>query len=363
MKNLKYILVGFVALFFFACSSTQVGLKENWIDERDVIALMNTPMGEWMKQAGRPSLVEISGDTGIYYYNYRPTMYMAAVYDSATFFTTWGKAGETKPTLANAVEVWGNRKDVMQIKIVKDVVVSAIVIDGPDKKTFVRDLNGNLILDPKSGFIPNQSDEIKVKGDFNEFIKAYSKLNVKTTTDPSAPAQDSQQALNPTLEAASTPAEKADILAKAAEQAALDAAKARGEAEAKASAAEKAPSMLKAKANEEAAKAKVAADVAETKAKTLAAEAAAMAALAAAAPAAAAAAAPVPETAAVPAVHAAETNAAEAHPVEAEPAPAAAPVTEAAHHAPKPQTPAHTAPHSTPAHSTHGHPAHGHPSH
>ena len=176
MYKFKFIFAGLAVVFFHSCSSTQVGLKENWIDERDMIALINAPVSSWMQTAGRPTLVEISGDTGIYYYNFRPTMYATTLYDSSFFKPGGGKAEEVKPGLANAVEVWGSRKNLMQIKVVNDIAVSAIVFEGPDKKTFIRDLNGDLVLDSKSGFAPNYSVEQKFDNRYNEFIKAYSSL-------------------------------------------------------------------------------------------------------------------------------------------------------------------------------------------
>jgi len=192
MCKFKFIFAGLAVVFFCSCSSTQVGLKENWIDERDMIALVNAPVSSWMQTAGRPTLVEISGDTGIYYYNFRPTMYATTIYDSSLFKIT-GKAEEVKPGLANAVEVWGSRKNLIQIKVVNDIAVSAIVFEGPDKRTFIRDLNGDLVLDSKSGFTPNYSVEQKFDNKYSEFVKAYSSLasfaiktNVPTSTAATA---------------------------------------------------------------------------------------------------------------------------------------------------------------------------------
>jgi len=165
-----------MAVLLFSCASQQIGLKENWIDERDVIALRDMPLEEWIKKAGLPTLVEILGDTNVYYYNYRPTLYAAAVYDSTTFFKTWGTASEQKPSLANKAEVWGSRKDFMQIKVVNGLVLSAVVIEGPDKKVFIRDLNGNIVLDPNSGFNNNMSLEQKVDNSFKEYSKIFSNL-------------------------------------------------------------------------------------------------------------------------------------------------------------------------------------------
>ncbi|MCL2283220.1 MAG: hypothetical protein FWC26_07880 [Fibromonadales bacterium] len=181
MKKLKVTFAALTAMLVFSCSSTQIGLKENWIDERDMMALKGASVNKWMETAGRPTLVEINGDTSIYYYNYKPTMYAVAQYDSTTFITTWGKAKEIKPGLANAAEVWGSRKDIMQIKVVNDVVITATITEGPDKKVFVRDLNGELILDPNSGYNPNVSDEQKIGKNSDSFDKAHNSLNSKNT--------------------------------------------------------------------------------------------------------------------------------------------------------------------------------------
>ncbi|GBU26456.1 hypothetical protein R83H12_03153 [Fibrobacteria bacterium R8-3-H12] len=179
MNKFNFIFCVLAATLISSCVSKQVGLKENWIDERDVIALTSNYVSEWMVKAGRPTLVEINGDTSIYYYNYRPTMYATTIYDSTTFFATWGTAKETKPSLENSTEVWGSRKDIMQIKVVNNIAVSAIITNGPDKKSFIRDLNGNFILDPLSGYNSNISDEQKIGKSSEHFKNAYSKLYSK----------------------------------------------------------------------------------------------------------------------------------------------------------------------------------------
>jgi hypothetical protein len=177
MNKLNYIFCALAASLILACASKQVGLKENWIDERDMISLASTHVSEWMVKAGYPTLVEISGDTSIYYYNYRPTMYASTVYDSTTVLSsTWGTAKELKPSLENSTEIWGSRKNTMQIKVVKDIAVSAVVTAGPDKQTFVRDLNGNLVLDPMSGYNSNISLEQKINKNSEQFKSAYGKL-------------------------------------------------------------------------------------------------------------------------------------------------------------------------------------------
>jgi len=149
------------------------------------MALRDMPLDEWIQKSGLPTLVEIVGDTNIYYYNYRPTLYAVAIYDSTTFIKSWGTASEQKPSLANKAEVWGSRKDVMQIKVVGGLVLSAVVTEGPDKKVFVRDLNGNITLDPNSGFNTNISQEQKVDNSFKEYSKIFSNLHGAA----SAPAQ------------------------------------------------------------------------------------------------------------------------------------------------------------------------------
>jgi len=167
-----------------ACTSTHVGVKENWIDERDVIALASGSVSEWMTKAGRPTLVEINGDTSVYYYNYRPTMYATTVYDSTQIIKSWGSVKEVKPTAENSTEIWGSRKNTMQIKVVKDIAVSAVITAGPDKKTLIRDLNGELVLDPTSGYTSNISEELKIDKSSEQFKSAYNKLYGR---DPNAP--------------------------------------------------------------------------------------------------------------------------------------------------------------------------------
>jgi len=180
----KIYTLALAALLIISCSTTQVGVKENWIDERDVIALASGSVSEWMLKAGRPTLVEINGDTSIYYYNYRPTMYATSIYDSTKVIKTWGTAKEVKPGADNATELWGSRKNTMQIKVVKDAAVSAVITAGPDRKTLIRDLNGDLILDPASGYNSNISEEMKIDKNSDQFKSAYSKLYGKEALAP-----------------------------------------------------------------------------------------------------------------------------------------------------------------------------------
>jgi len=188
MNKINFIFCTLAATLILACATKQVGLKENWIDERDVIALANGSVSEWMVKAGRPTLVEINGDTSIYYYNYRPTMYATTIYDSTTILATFGSAKEMKPTSENSTEVWGSRKNVMQIKVVKDVAVSAVITAGPDKKTLVRDLNGDLVLDPMSGYNSNVSEELKIDKGTDQFKSAYNRLYGRDTNAVETPA-------------------------------------------------------------------------------------------------------------------------------------------------------------------------------
>jgi hypothetical protein len=190
------------AVLLFSCASQQIGLKENWIDERDMLALRDMPINEWIEKAGLPTLIEIIGDTNIYYYNYRPTLYATTLYDSTTFFKTWGTVSEQKPSLANKTEVWGSRKDIIQIKVVKELVISATITEGPDKKVLVRDLNGNIVLDPNSGYNPNISAEQKVNSSFKDFNKIFSSLQgIPQPTDSTA-AQIGETAETNSAEAA-----------------------------------------------------------------------------------------------------------------------------------------------------------------
>jgi len=184
MNKLNIIFCTLAALLIISCSTTQVGVKENWIDERDVIALASSSVSEWMLKAGRPTLVEINGDTAIYYYNYRPTMYATSIYDSTKVIKTWGNAKEVKPTAESATEIWGSRKNTMQIKVLKDVAVSAVITAGPDRKTLIRDLNGDLILDPASGYNSNISEEMKIDKNSDQFKKAYSNIQGKEALAP-----------------------------------------------------------------------------------------------------------------------------------------------------------------------------------
>jgi len=187
MNKFKFPIAVLAAILLFSCSSKQIGLKENWIDERDVMALRNMPINEWIEKVGRPTLVEIIGDTNIYYYNYRPTLYAVAMYDSTTFLVTWGSASELKPSSANATEIWGSRKDIMQIKVLNELVISATVSEGPDKKVLVRDLNGNIVLDPNSGYNPNVSGEQKVNNSYRDYDKILSSFHGVRQADSEPP--------------------------------------------------------------------------------------------------------------------------------------------------------------------------------
>jgi len=324
MNKFKVSAIVLAVILLFSCASKQIGLKENWIDERDVMALRDMPIKEWIEKAGLPTLVEIIGDTNIYYYNYRPTLYATTLYDSTTFFNTWGSASEQKPSLANKTEVWGSRRDLMQIKVVNDLVISAIITEGPDKKVFVRDLNGNIILDPNSGYNSNISAEQKVNSSFKEFGKIFSSLlatkpapaaaaptalvdsaaNIAQADSAARAAQADSLARIAQADSIARAAQAdslariaqadsvaraaaqadsvahaarvahADSLAKAAADAAQEALKAKAEAEVKAEIAAKATGPLAKKAKEEANKAQAAAVAADTKAKSLAKDAA-----------------------------------------------------------------------------------------
>ncbi|MDR2594932.1 MAG: hypothetical protein LBC87_09220 [Fibromonadaceae bacterium] len=177
MKKFNIIFCTLAVVLISSCATTQVGVKENWIDERDVISLASSSVTEWMAKAGRPTLVEINGDTSIYYYNYRPTMYATSIYDSTKVIKTWGTVKEVKPSAENSTEIWGSRKNTMQIKVVKDIAISAVITAGPDKKTLVRDLNGDLIIDPASGYNSNISEEMKIDRSSDQFKKAYTNIH------------------------------------------------------------------------------------------------------------------------------------------------------------------------------------------
>jgi hypothetical protein len=317
----------FMAILLLSCSSKQVGLKENWIDERDVIALRDGPVSQWMVKAGRPTIVELAGDTNIYYYNYRPTMYAAAVYDSTTFFKSWGNANEIKPALENATEVWGSRKNVIQIKAINEVVVSAIITEGPDKKVFVRDLYGNIVLDANTGYNSNISAEQKISSASKDFKNALNSIDGKNTWPPKEGPVVT--AAEPVGQATSAEPKSAEALEKAAAAAVVEAAEARAIAEAKAKAAKAAPKMLANKANEEAAAAEAAAKAAEAKAEALAKDAAAAKAAEALAAAAAKETPSVAEPAEqAPAEHKTEAHATENHVTEPAHEPAAHNATE-----------------------------------
>jgi hypothetical protein len=217
MDKFKLATAVLTAVLLFSCSSQQIGLKENWIDERDVMALRDMPLDAWVEKSGRPTLVEIVGDTSLYYYNYRPTLYAVAIYDSTTFFKTWGTASESKPGAENAAEVWGSRKDVMLIKVVGGSLVSATISYGPDRKVLVRDLNGDIIIDPNSGYNSNVSEEQKINNSSKDYNKVFSSLYGKPAIDsvsasPSpadsatAPKTDSAAVHAPVVPAAHVPA-------------------------------------------------------------------------------------------------------------------------------------------------------------
>ena len=202
MKKRFILSAALTAILVLSCSSKKFLLKENWIDERDVMALRDMPMDQWLVKAGRPTLVEIIGDTNVYYYNYSPTMYVVGVYSE-------DYAKEIKPSLEHAIEVWGSRKDLMQIKVVNGLAVQAIVINGPDVKTFIRDLSGNLVLNPNSGYVSNISQEIKVDAKFMAKIAPTIMPAATESPDTLKAASESVAETVPVAEAAHAPATEA----------------------------------------------------------------------------------------------------------------------------------------------------------
>jgi hypothetical protein len=114
---------------FLAACSTRIGLKENWIDENDLLDLtQQNNVDLWSDRVGAPVLLEKFGDTLVYYYNFRPTLY-ATVKVSGD-----GEAAEDnitiKPGPADRVKLWGSRVDLVRIRELRNQALSIEVVGG-----------------------------------------------------------------------------------------------------------------------------------------------------------------------------------------------------------------------------------------
>jgi hypothetical protein len=121
-------LVAFVAVLLAACS-TRIGLKENWIDENDLLDLtQQNNVDLWSDRVGAPVLLEKFGDTLVYYYNFRPTLYATlkvkgdgeSVEDNITI----------KPGPADRTKLWGSRVDLVRIRSLRNQALSIEVVGG-----------------------------------------------------------------------------------------------------------------------------------------------------------------------------------------------------------------------------------------
>jgi hypothetical protein len=127
--RLSSLLALLAVVAFLAACSTRIGLKENWIDENDLLDLtQQNNVDLWSDRVGAPVLLEKFGDTLVYYYNFRPTLY-ATVKVSGDGESVQ-KNVTIKPGPADRTKLWGSRVDLVRIRSLRNQALSIEVVGG-----------------------------------------------------------------------------------------------------------------------------------------------------------------------------------------------------------------------------------------
>jgi len=113
MKQAFLATLIFVTTFLFSGCTHQYALKENWVDDDDLISIVSAPdINKWSKQFGTPVFTEIRQDTAEFIYNYKPHLYKS-VEDNRMF----------KPNNKDRVDLWNDRTEYVGIVVYQDKII------------------------------------------------------------------------------------------------------------------------------------------------------------------------------------------------------------------------------------------------
>ena len=113
MKQIIWAALGLAITLLFSGCAHQYTLKENWVDDDDLISIVSNPnINKWSKQFGTPVFTEIRQDTLEFIYNYKPHLYKTTE-DSRMF----------KPNNKDRVDLWNDRTEYVGIVVYQDKII------------------------------------------------------------------------------------------------------------------------------------------------------------------------------------------------------------------------------------------------
>lgn len=113
MKQTILAALVLASTFLFSGCAHQYALKENWVDDDDLIAVVSAPdIRKWSKQFGTPVFTEIRQDTVEFIYNYKPHLYKSA--DNGRIF---------KPNDKDRVDLWNDRTEYVGMVVYQNRII------------------------------------------------------------------------------------------------------------------------------------------------------------------------------------------------------------------------------------------------
>ncbi len=113
MKQIILAALVLASTFLFSGCAHQYALKENWVDDDDLIAVVSAPdIRKWSKQFGTPVFTEIRQDTVEFIYNYKPHLYKSA--DNGRIF---------KPNDKDRVDLWNDRTEYVGMVVYQNRII------------------------------------------------------------------------------------------------------------------------------------------------------------------------------------------------------------------------------------------------
>jgi hypothetical protein len=113
MKRTIFFLLATLAILQLSGCAHRYTLKENWIDDDDLISVVSAPkISKWSKNIGTPVFTEIRQDTVEFIYNYKPHLYKTA--DNGRIF---------KPNDRDRVDLWNDRTEYVGIVVLHGQII------------------------------------------------------------------------------------------------------------------------------------------------------------------------------------------------------------------------------------------------